>query len=136
MRWSSWLGACVIWACALQAPRDGGESRAASGCATPRVVRDSLHAERHDLPTTPGLCERAWNETGNDEAAATGALYARRIGDESMLKRWFERAPRTPQGARIMHFWGEVLVGHGDLEAAEDTLHQALDLQIDRDPTR
>lgn len=35
-----------------------------------------------------------------------------------------------------MHFWGEVLMGHGDLEAAEDTLHQALDLQVDRDPSR
>lgn len=136
MRWSSWLWACVIWACAAQVPRDGGECRTASDCPAPRLVRDCLDAERRDLPATPELCERAWNETGNDEAAATGALYARRIGDQSMLKRWFQRAPRTLQGARIMHFWGEVLVGHGDLEAAEDTLHQALDLQINRDPTR
>lgn len=136
MRWSSWLGACVIWACAPQAPRDGGECRTASDCPAPRLVQDCLDAERHDLRATPELCERAWNETGNDEAAATGALYARRIGDEIMLKRWFERAPRTPQGARILHFWGEVLVKHGDLETAEATLHQALDLQINRDPTR
>ncbi len=136
MRWSSWLGACAISACALQAPRDGGDCRTASGCAVPRVVRDCLDAERRNSPTTPELCERAWNETGHEEAAAPGAFYARRTGDDATLKRWVERAPRTLQGARILHYWGEVLVKRGDLEAAEDTLQQALDLQVDRDPNR
>jgi tetratricopeptide (TPR) repeat protein len=136
MRWSSWLEACVIAACASQAPRDGGACRTASNCPAPRVVQDCLDADRRDLPLTPGLCERAWNETRNEEAAATGAFYARRTGDDATLKRWVERAPRTLQGARILHYWGEVLVKRGDLEAAEDTLQQALDLRINRDPNR
>jgi tetratricopeptide (TPR) repeat protein len=135
MRWSSWLGACVLWACAPHAPRDGG-CRAASDCTAPPVVRDCLDAERDNLPATPELCERAWSETRNDEAAATGAFYALRTRDEATLKRWVERAPRTLQGARILHYWGEVLVKRGELEAAEDTLQQALDLRIDRDPNR
>jgi tetratricopeptide (TPR) repeat protein len=95
-----------------------------------------LDSERDDLPATPGLCELAWNLTGDDEAAASGALYAHRAGDEVTLKRWVERASRTPQGARILHYWGEVLVRRGDLEAAEGTLRRALDLQINRDPKR
>lgn len=136
MRWSSWLGVCVLWACAPQAPRDGGECRAAGDCAARRVVQACLEADRRDLRETPELCERAWNETGNDEAAAAGAFYAHRTGDEATLKRWVERAPRTLQGARILHYWGEILVKRGDLEAAEDTLQQALDLRVDRDPNR
>jgi len=136
MRWSSWLGACVISACAPQAARDAGECRAAGDCATPRVVQDCLDADRGDRRSTPELCERAWNETHDEQAAATGAFYARRTGDEATLKRWVERAPRTLQGARILHYWGEVLVKRGDLEAAEDTLQQALDLRVNRDPNR
>jgi tetratricopeptide (TPR) repeat protein len=136
MRWSSWLGACVIWACAPQAPRDGGDCRTESGCPAPRVVQACLDAERNDLPTTPGLCERAWTETRDEEVAATGAFYARRTGDDAALKRWVERAPRTLQGARILHYWGELLVKRGDVEAAEATLQQALDLRVNRDPIR
>src|SRR5262245_11784061 len=122
MRWSSWLGACVISACASQAPRDGGECRPAIHCPAPRVGQACLDANRRDLPSTSELCERAWNETRNDEVAAAGAFYARRTGDDATLKRWVERAPRTLQGARILHYWGEMLVKRGDLEAAEATL--------------
>jgi tetratricopeptide (TPR) repeat protein len=126
----------VISACASQAPRDGGECRTASNCLAPRVVQDCLDADRRDLPSTPELCERAWNETRNDEVAAAGAFYARRTGDDATLKRWVERAPRTLQGARILHYWGEMLVKRGDLEVAEATLQQALDLRVNRDPIR
>src|SRR4051812_28886614 len=136
MRWSSWLGACVIAACAPRAPGNDGECRAAGDCTVPRIVEACLNAERHDLPVTPQLCELAWNLTRSDEAAASAAFYAHRTNDELALKRWVERAPRTPQGARILHYWGEVLLKHGELEAAEDTLQQALDLQIHRDPAR
>jgi tetratricopeptide (TPR) repeat protein len=136
MRWSLWLGACVIWACAPQAARDGGECRTASDCPAPRIVQDCLDAERSDSAATPDLCERAWNDTRNEEAAASGAYHALKTGDEATLKRWVDRAPRTPQGARILHYWGEALLLHGELRAAEDTLQRALDLQIDRDPNR
>src|ERR1041384_951907 len=136
MRWSAWRGAYVISAGAPRAAREAGECRAASDCAPPRVVQDCLDADRGDRPSTPELCERAWNETRNDEAAATGAFYARRTGDAATLKRWVDRAPRTLQGARILHYWGEGLVKRGDLEAAEDTLQQALALRVNRDPNR
>src|SRR4051812_37835578 len=109
MRWSSWLGACVIWACAPHAPRDGAGCRTASDCRAPRVVRECLDAERDDSPTTPDACERAWNETRDEEAAAAGAYHALKSRDEATLKRWVERAPHTPQGARILHYWGEAL---------------------------
>jgi tetratricopeptide (TPR) repeat protein len=136
MRRSSWPGVCVIAACAPQVAGTGGECRAAGDCAVPGIVEACLNAERHDLPATPQLCELAWNLTHNDEAAASGAFHARKTGDEVTLKRWVERAPRTLQGARILHYWGEVLVKRGDLEAAEDTLRQALDLRVNRDPGR
>lgn len=136
MRWSSWLGVCVLSACASQVSGNGGECRAAGDCAVPRIVEACLNAERHDLPATPQLCELAWSLTRNEEAAVSGALYARRIGDEATLKRWVGRARRTLQGARILHYWGEMLVKRGDLEAAEHTLQQALDLRINRDPGR
>ncbi|HEX8111316.1 MAG TPA: hypothetical protein VF516_26485, partial [Kofleriaceae bacterium] len=136
MRWSSWLGVCVLSACASQAPGSGGDCRAAGDCAVPRIVEACLNAERHDLRATPRLCELAWSLTRNDEAAASGAFYARKTGDQATLKRWVERAPRTLQGARILHYWGEMLVKRGDLEAAEDTLQRALDLQVNRDPNR
>src|SRR5262249_14557679 len=93
-------------------------------------------ADRRDLPSTPELCERAWNETRNDEVAAAGAFYARRTGDDATLKRWVARAPRTLQGARILHYWGEMLVKRGDLAAAGATLQQALDLRPTRAPNR
>lgn len=87
MRWSSWLGACVLWTCAQQ-PRGSEECRTASDCPAPRVVQVCLEAERHDLPATRDLCERAWNETGDEKAAVSGALYALRTHDDATLKRW------------------------------------------------
>src|SRR3954463_14111683 len=106
MRWSSWLSAGVIAACAARAPGNGDECRAAGDCRVPRIVAACLNAESHDLPATPQLCELAWNLTHSDEAAASAAFYAHRIHDDVALKHWVERAPRTLQGARILHYWG------------------------------
>ncbi|HEX3758365.1 MAG TPA: hypothetical protein VHW23_06645, partial [Kofleriaceae bacterium] len=119
MRWSSWLGACVLWTCAQQAPQAGGDCRTARDCPAPRLVEACQEAVG-TRPAARELCERAWQVTGDEEAAVSGARHALITDDQATLQRWVGRARHTLQGARILHYWGEMLVQHGALQAAEE----------------
>lgn len=134
MRRSSWLGACIATACAQ--PASEPSCSEAARCAAAHDVQLCVWAEQRDLPATSALCELAWRNAGDEAAAVAGAFFAADTGDRAALQRWVDRAKPTPEGARILHLWGEAQLRDGDVPAAEATLQRSLDLQVDGEPAR
>src|ERR1044071_9002986 len=90
----------------------------------------------HNDPAVTELCKRGWGSTHDIAAAVTSARDALIRNDYEALKAWAALAPDNLEGARILHFWGEMQGGRGDLDGAEKTLRKVLDLRRDVDPGR
>lgn len=135
MRWSSWLVAGVVSTCLQCAPRCGQDCPR-KDCQVAEVIRPCVEGANAVTQGTDALCEVAWRATHAEEAAVAGALYALETHDGAAGKRWVDRAQETIEGARILHYWGELQQQRGDLQGAEATMHHALSLQRDRDPAR
>jgi len=123
------------WCPAISLLAIGGLTTACGG-AEPSLVERCVRAQRGNLSSTAELCERAWRETADVAAAVAGAHDALVRGDAAALRTWTERAPATVEGARILHYQGELQVQRGDLAGAEATLRRAIALRVDADPAR
>jgi hypothetical protein len=93
-------------------------------------------AFQNDDPATQSLCKRAWDATHDVAAAVAGANDALMDDDYEALKGWASIAPADAQGARILHFWGEMQGKRGELDGAERTLRRTLELRRALDPER
>jgi tetratricopeptide (TPR) repeat protein len=108
-------------------------------CSRARSATDLEECQKaveHDGPATVDVCKRAWDQTHDVAAAVAGARLALMRDDYASLKAWAALAPPNVEGARILHFWGEMQGAHGELDGAEATLRRALELRLALDPLR
>jgi tetratricopeptide (TPR) repeat protein len=87
----------LVWAVA------GWQSR------PPPSIVDACSDARYDEPAldVARLCERAWQETGSDEAAALTALTLLRAGRPAEVPAWLPRVGEGTARARVLHYSGE-----------------------------
>jgi tetratricopeptide (TPR) repeat protein len=90
-------------------------------------------AETRD-PSTRSICMHAWEITGDMRAAVGLARDAWARGDYVTVVMLSAIAPPTIEGAKILHFWGEMLRSNDNPAAAEAPLRRALELRRDVDP--
>src|SRR5262245_715418 len=111
MSWRSWLGACVISTCAQQGPSprtDCQHTVDVDACQGSVAVASCLVAVRDRLDVAGERCESVWQQQRSEAAAVAGALDAHKRRDGEALERWGRRASETVQGARILHYVGEL----------------------------
>jgi hypothetical protein len=70
---------------------------------------DACRDARYDEPAldVARLCERAWQETGSDEAAALTALTLLRADRAAEVPAWLPRVGEGTARARVLHYTGE-----------------------------
>jgi predicted negative regulator of RcsB-dependent stress response len=70
---------------------------------------DACRDARYDEPAldVARLCERAWQETGSDEAAALTALTLLRADRAAEVPAWLPRVGEGTARARVLHYTGD-----------------------------
>src|SRR5262245_59796109 len=105
---------------------------ALSACSRARATTEleaCTSAVDRGEPTAKDLCKRACDSTHDIAAAVASARVALMRDDYETMKAWAQQAPATVEGARILHFWGEMQGARGELDGAEATLRRALELR-------
>ena len=82
------------------------------------------------------MCENAWQRTRDIRAAVGGAQLALHFEDADALRRFADGVPQTVEGARVLHFWGQLQLQRGELEGAAATFRRTLTIRVDRDAAR